>query len=74
MACLESGRELLYKDETTKTLCARMCSLLPNAAQASALLNTVTLAGVMYALKMLRDEESDVAEILNVISGANATA
>ena len=73
MSCLESGREALYKDESTRTLCQKLRAMLPTTGQTGALLNTVTLAGVMYALKLIRDDESATEQILAIVTG-NSTA
>ena len=72
MSCIESGRELLYKDESSQTLCQKLYAKLPNAGQTGALLNAVTLAGVMYALKLLRDEESTTEELVAVMTNSTA--
>ena len=73
MRCLESGREGVYQDESSKTMYQKFVGILPTSGQSAAFLNTVTLAGVMYALKLIRDEESVIDKILLAVSG-NSTA
>ena len=78
MVCLECGRQNNYKyeDEASKTLKQRLCAWIPSAARVGSFVNVISLAGIVYALKLLReDHESieDIEEFIGVIFGENAT-
>ena len=72
MPCIESGRELLYRDESSQSLCQKLYSKLPNAGQTGAFLNAITLAGVMYALKLLREDETATDEAVTILTNSTA--
>ena len=69
--CVESGAASAYRDESSKTLWQRLMALLPSSSQTGVAVNAVTLAGVVYAVKLLRDDDDD-DDVISAIA-ANAT-
>ena len=65
MTCIECGRqnEYKYEDETSQSLKKRLCSWLPSSSQVGSFFNFVSLAGIVYALKLLRDERSSIDDM-----------
>jgi len=72
--CVESGSASVYKDETSKTVCQRLMALLPSSSQMGVVVNTVTLAGIVYAIKLLRDDDDDTVTSAMASNSTNSTA